>query len=146
MLQALSEGRTNGRIQRACELINATSIPEGRRSAGTPGALTTGVYGGVIGENGKKGSAVCRSVAVSEEHAARGKRRRVRFRAAGTSLLERSRDDISRTRMRWSITPIDCLNSAEAQGLQRRPPRTGGGRNRAAADGKPITHALAARR
>src|SRR5262245_56752355 len=73
------------------------------------GALTSGGYDGSIGENGEKGSAVCRSVAVGEERAARGKRRRVRFRAGGTSLLERSRDEISRTRMRWSITPIGFL-------------------------------------
>jgi len=82
----------------------------------SPGALTTGDYGGVIGDDGKKGSAVCGSVAVGEERAARGKRRRVPFRAGGTGLLERSRDGISRTRMRWSITPIGCLNSAEARG------------------------------
>ena len=61
----------------------------------SPDALATGDYGGVIGDTGKKGSAVCRSVAVGEERAARERRRRVRFRAGSTSLLERSRDGIS---------------------------------------------------
>jgi hypothetical protein len=37
----------------------------------SPDALVTGDYGGVVGDNGKKGSAVCRSVAVGEERAAR---------------------------------------------------------------------------
>ena len=82
----------------------------------SPDAVATGDYGGVIGDTGKKGSAVCRSVAVGEERAARERWRSVRFRAGSTSLLKRSRDGISITRMRWSITPIGFIEQRRGPG------------------------------